>query len=473
MSSPLDFFTTARPNSRSRPTQTLGFTGTVIMAGMVQNREKNPAVVGMKRWATYTDILLNVDIVGASVRYYLNMGSRAKWKVDPADDSEAALEIAEFVFEELMGMKEPTWHRVVRRALMYRYWGFSIQEWTAGRRDDGRLGFDEVAARPQPTIYRWATDENGRVTDVLQRVFETGEEALLPREKLVYLVDDALSDSPEGVGLFRQMVETAYRLQRYQELEAFGFEKDLRGIPKGRAPIAELNAQVRAKKLTEVQKAKILEPLTKFVKSYIRNPEAGITLDSTTYRDRGENESPSSQYLWDLELITGGNTSAEAIARSIERLQRELARLSGTEGILLGDNRVGSLALAENKSATFALVIDSALTDIQDAFQVDLVETLMILNGIPEDLWPTLKPEKVQFRTAAELADVLEVLARAGAPLAVDDPAIDEVRELAGLSPQPEPDDLDASLRGGAPTPPEPPPDDDPVQDLLDQAAGE
>src|SRR3546814_20251145 len=64
------------------------------------------------------------------------------------------------------------------------------------------------------------------------------------RAKIVYAVDDTLSDSPEGLGLFRHLAKTAYRLETFLSLEEIGFTTDLRGIPVARAPLGELRQEV-------------------------------------------------------------------------------------------------------------------------------------------------------------------------------------------------------------------------------------
>lgn len=450
-----------RLRRRVAPSKTIGTSGTVVLAGFVESNEKNPRVRGDERYKTWSDMLSNVDVIGASVRYYLNLGAKATWTVEPADDTPAAKDVAEFVDDVIHDLRKP-WHRVVRRALMYRYYGFSVQEWTAKRRDDGKVGFLDIDPRPQSTIERWDTEPDGQVLGVTQRIPATGQEVYLPRSKVVYVVDDSLSDSPEGLGIFRHMTETAYRLQRYELLEAFGFETDLRGIPKGRAPMARLESMVKDGVISPAERDAIKKPLEDFIEGHIKSPELGLLLDSSTYRDEGENATPSGTPLWDLELLTGGSTSANAIAAAIERLQRELARLAGTEGLLLGGDKVGSLALSRDKSQNFALVVDSALNELSETFDQDVIGALMGLNGIAEDLWPSFKPEQIQYRDVEQITQALVDLATAGAPLAPDDPAIDVVRAILGLPPQPEPDMLDASLRGGGPTPPPAPNPDDP-----------
>lgn len=438
------------------PTITAGASGTVILAGYIQQKEENPLLKDGTRYETFANMLANVSIIGASVRYFLNLAGKASWSVEPADDSPAAQEIADFVLEAMHDMRTP-WHRVIRRALGFRYWGFSIQEWTAKKREDGKVGMLDVAPRPQHTIELWDADDDDYILGVGQRDPKNSQIRYLPRTKIVYVVDDSLSDSPEGLGLFRHMTDTAYRLQRYQDLEGVGFETDLRGIPKGRAPYSVLNALEAAKTISKAEKDTLLKPMDDFIANHVKSVATGYTMDSSTYRDTGENGTPSATPLWDMELMTGGNTSAEAIDKAIIRLQTELARLSATEGLMLGGGATGSLALSRDKSHQLAVVVDSALAEVKEAFQSDFVRTLMLLNGIAEDLWPTLKPEAIQFRDLEQLSQLLVDIAAAGGVLAPDDPVINALRSLAGLPDAPEVDLTTLGL-GGA--------DDDPDDEL-------
>lgn len=473
------FFERLRGNRRPAPTQTIGVGGTVVIGGWIQETETNALVRGRQRYRTYSNLLANVSIVAAGCRYFLNLISHATWTVEPADESAEAEEIAELLEAVLYDMETP-WARVVRRMAMYRYYGFSVSEWTAKRREDGAIGFLDVEPRPQSTIERWDVDEHGRVEGMTQRRPKDQAEIYLPRQKVVYVVDDSLSDSPEGLGLFRHLVEPSQRLQRYQMLEAFGFETDLRGIPKIFAPIGELNRLVKQQALTAKEKADILEPLEKFAENHIKSPELSVLLDSATYLGNDENATPSSVRQYDVELLQGSASGGlDAMARAIERINREMARIMGVEGLLLGGEKVGSQALSTDKSHNFYLIVDSSLNEIQEAVEKDLVEPFMRLNGFDPALQPEATPQKVSFQDIEQVTGALESMARSGATLAPDDPVINVVRSLMNLPDQPELDlAIDASGRGrGAPEPPgidDPLEDDDPPDDdVPDPPAGD
>ena len=86
------------------------------------------------------------------------------------------------------------WRGVVRKAATYKFYGFSIQEWTAKRLDNGLIGIGRIDARPQSTIERWMRDDVGDIESVWQRSPQNSNEIEIPRDKLIYIVDDALRE---------------------------------------------------------------------------------------------------------------------------------------------------------------------------------------------------------------------------------------------------------------------------------------
>lgn len=434
------------------PTATAGSPGTAIFNGTIEEVDVNPKLRGTLKYSTYSDILANLTIVSTGTRYFLNLVARATWKVQPSDPDDAeAVELAERVEFIMSDMRTP-WYRVIRRAAMYRFYGFSIQEWVAKLNDDGVIGFADIEPRAQSSIERWDRDEvTGVINGMLQRSVQTQEELYLPRQKVVYLVDDTLNDSPEGLGLFRNLVQTANRLARFEQLEGYGFETDLAGIPVGRAPFSELRDLVTSGDITQEQRTAIEQPLRDFLQNRVKNPQLSLYLDSAVYRGNDEAQTPSAIKQWDLELLKTASQSQDAVARTIERLTGEIARLLSIEGLLLGSRDQGSQALSQDKSQNTALVVDSTLKELEETFNKDFIDTLWQLNGWPEDKKPSFKTEATQFKDPVQISQVLANLASAGSPMAIDDPADDDLRDLLGLALKPEGAAMaeDASLMGG------------------------
>ncbi len=418
------------------PTEEVGTSGAYATGGFLYSTERNPKAKGDQKWLTYSDLLANVAIVAAGVRAYLNLLAKSSWNLVPADveesEMEASQEAADLVHDVINDMERP-WSRVVRRSGMYRFYGFGVQEWTAKARDDGSIGMLDVAPRPAATINRWALDDAGNVLGMTQRHPKSGREVFLPRDKVIHIVDDALSDSPEGVGIFRHLIEPNHRLKRYQELEAIGFDQDLRGIPIGRAPYGKLKERVDNGELTAAQRQKIVQPLEDFISNHINNLELGLVLDSQTYLGQGENEAVSSSFEWDVSLLTGSSTSASAVAAAISRITWEMATVMGVQGLLLGSGGAGSLALGRSYAEQFALLVDSGLLELAQAYEHDLVPMILLLNGIDQRFAPTFATQQTNHLDVEQVTGSLRDMSDAGAPLDPDDPAINAVRDMVGL----------------------------------------
>lgn len=455
MARPLEQFF-SRFRTSVRPTSTLGAPGVAVYGGFIQDNEKNPNLASREeRFKTYSEILANASIVAAGTRYFLNLVSKAQWTFNPSDEDPDG-RFAELTEQALLEDPVTPWHRIVRRAAMYRFYGFSVQEWTARKRKDGVLTFHDVAPRAQLTIEKWDLDEFGKVLGVLQRSPQTQKDIYLPRGKLLYLVDDTLSDSPEGLGLFRHLVAPAQRLFRYEQLEGFGFETDLRGIPIGRGPFSELARQVEDGELSQAQRISIEAPLRKFIENHVKTEKLGMLLDSITYEAKDEAGRASNAKQWDVELLRASGTSFQENARAIERVNRELSRVLGVEQLMLGSDSSGSFALSRDKTDSFFLLIDGALTEIRTTIEDDLIRVLFELNGWPLEAMPEVGTEAIRFADVEQIARTLRDMATAGAVLAPDDPVVNFVREQMGA---PEIDEealaaaADAALLANGPAP--------------------
>jgi len=427
------------------PFSVVGAPGTAIYGGQVVSKEKESRLIGRQKYITFSNMLTNTSIVAAGVRYFINLLAKAEWTVSPVDDSEAAEKQAELVEEIMRDMTTP-WHRVVKRMGMFTMYGFAVAEWTAKRREDGVIGLLDIEPRSQKTIEKWELDMSGTVTGFIQTDPQNGKEIYLPRGKCIYVVDDSLDDSPEGMGLFRHLVKIADRLERYELLEGWGFETDLRGVPVGRGPFTDLETMVQNGTLSRSQATALQAPMLDFIQNHNRNPELGMLLDSKTYQTTDERNTPSAVRQWDVELLQGSPGTAEEVAAAIERLNREMARILGVEQLLLGSDSAGSHALSKDKTQAFGLMVDSALKEIKEVMERDLLDTLWALNGWDEDLKPTFKIEKIQYRDIEQVTGALEQLSRAGATMDLNDPAVNEIRTILGLSDAPEQEEKDPDL---------------------------
>lgn len=421
----------------------LGVGGARHTGGYIIEEERDSSLAGLEKYTTFSNILLNTSVVSASVRYYLNLITKAGWHFTPseADTDKKYSELVQEIFDDM----DTPFHRVVRRAAMYRFYGFSLHEWTFKLRDDGNYGFFDVAPRPQRTIERWDLDVKGRVLGVDQADPNTGQRTAIPRWKMMYVVDDSINDSPQGVGLFRHLVYPARRLIRYEQLEGYGFESDLRGVPIARAPLAEMNKRLADGEIDQAGYDKALAPTMRFLKAHVKSPRLGMLLDSATYSGKDDAATPSPNLQWGIDLLRGSPTSLLENANAIERINLEMARIMGTEHLLIGGDGKGSMALSTDKSHNFALIVESSLKEIGRSIQKDLLGALWEINGWDPQMMPQTEPEPIRFRDPEKITSAILDLARSGAVITPDDPVVDALRDVLNV-PRTDPDKLAAPL---------------------------
>ena len=408
----------------------VGSPGTEIFGGYIVDGENSNTLRGSEKYRTYSNMLVNVSIIGAGVRQLLNLVGNAKWTFEAADKSNEAIKLKDHM-ELIKDSLHTPWAKVVRKAATYKFYGFGVQVWTPRRMDDGTIGIYRVDSRPQSTIERWERDEWGDVETIFQRSPQTMQEVPIPRFRCLYLVDDALSDNPEGLGLFRHCAETSRRLARFEQLEGWGFETDLKGVPIGRGPYTELREKVATQQITEADRIALEKPLEGFIKKHIRSPESGLLLDSMTYEGTLDGKI-SNIPQWDIELLKSSSSSQPDVANSIVRLTSDLARILHAEGLLLGSGPNGSQALSKDKSANLTLMVESMLVDISEMIARDFVKPHAEMNGWDEKLLPKPTAEAIGFKSVETIVAAMADLASAGVPLEPGDQIIDHVREILG-----------------------------------------
>ena len=428
-----------------RPSDTIGEPGTAIFGGYPQEIELDIELTDRDRYRLFSEALINTAIVGTGVRYFLSLVGSAEWTVEPSE-ADTTGEWAKMAEEMLFEDPKTSWSKIIKQLAGYRFYGFAVMEWIAKKHPDGHITIADIKQRPQITIERWDRVE-GEIIGVSQRVPQSSEERYLPRGKIAYIVDDILNDSPRGLGLFRHVVDSVSRLKEYEKLEAVGFFTDLRGVPVGRAPYAEMAKAVKRGDMTAEEMKKAVNAIRAFMQKHIRSTSTGVLLDSQVHQTEDGTGRPSNVYKFDLKLLEGSQTSLTEIASAIERINLELARLLGVEVIILG-NGEGSYALADQKDNRLAMVVSDTLDETGHTIENDVLKPTWNINGWPPEYMPSLKASASKFFNPEEITSALRDLSMSG--LEPDDPADDFVREKMGI-PLKDRDgmEIDAMGRGG------------------------
>lgn len=429
------FFGAAKPAPVTAPS---GTDGVAAPGGYLWRGERDPDLIGRQQWLTFSNTIANTVVVAAAARYFLNLIAGTEWEAEPREtagkDGKRAVEIVrDGLFEA--DMTRP-WSAVVRKAALYRFYGFSMHEWVVRRRADGLLVYADIAHRPQYTIQWW--DKPTEMSPLMGVVQQTrqGQRYYIPRSRLFYCVDDTLTDSPDGIGMLRHVIAHTKRLERYEMLEGIGFETDLRGIPYGRAPIAKLKAYALSTGKGDAWVEAQLEAMTSFGSNHVKTADLSLVIDSTPYFDKEGH--PSAVPQWAMELLKGDGAPLAEVDKAISRVNLEIARVIGAEFMMMGATSGGSHAMHEDKTSQFGNLIQSTLGEVAAYARNDLARPLVGMNGLDSDLCtPTLLPGAVSTEAVASVTKSLLDLAQAGAPLMPGDPAIDQIRARLHLAAQP------------------------------------
>jgi hypothetical protein len=456
----------APPTSNSKPN---GGDGVQAYGGYLVDNERRPELTGSRKWITYGNAT-NTAIVATGLRRTLDLLAGTEWHAEPNEyGGRNAQRGADLVTKGLLKASLPKpWSTVVRKAALYKYYGFSLHEWSTKRASDGKIVFADIAHRPQYTVDRWDKPDERMPWQAVSQLTRTGNRWVIPRERLFYAVDDMLTDSPDGTGLMRHIIELVRKLGVFEGLEALAYETDLRGMPIGRAPIGELVAKAvadsggdRAKVQSYVTER--TQKLANALQAIVKTPDKlqYLLLDSASYTGADENTFSAIQ-KWGFDLLKGESNGVPEVAAAIGRIQLEIARVLGIEFAMVGGNdSAGSFGMHADKTSAFATTLQTTLTELAAFATNDLARTLVGLNGLDvETCTPKLVAEPISMDAIEGVCRSLAMLSQAG--LQPDDEAIGVLRRRMHLPPAPEPTAATMGLLGmrGAPPPGQGPPTD-------------
>ena len=421
-----------------------GTDGVSAYGGYVYSGEANTDLIGRKKWITLSNAL-NKAIVATGVRYFTNLLSGTEWNAEPnADGGKGAKRGADLVTKGLLDapLAKP-WPQIVRKQALYRMLGNAIHATAMRRRaSDGIVVYSAIDHRPQPTIERWVRpDEFSPWDAVVQRSPQSGALIEISLDECWYSVDDTISDSPEGVGLLRHIIDHVRRLEVYEALEGKAYSEDLGGIPIGRAPLAEIEKMVGlpGKKPEDVKAAK--DQRTQVLRDVLdkrkKTPDQSqwLLLDSDVYANADQTKTNIAK--WGLDLVKSETANLPDINTLITRVRFEIACALGIEWVLLGSGDNGSFALSADKTSMFASTLQTTLSELAYSATHQLARRLVAANGLdPDTCTPKLVAEPISTDAIETCTRSLANLAMAGLP--PNDPARNVIRSRLRLPPEPD-----------------------------------
>lgn len=374
--------------------------------------------LGNKVWREMSD---NDSVVG-SILFAVEMLIRGvEWDVEPADDSAAALERAEFVKSMMDDMEKP-WSEVINDILSFLPFGFSVNELVYKRRNgpqkdkrfsskfnDGAWAWRKLPSRAQDSIEKWIFAEDadgvcrGELKGVIQQPPQGGDDITIPVERFLLFRVNSKKDNPESRSILRNAYRAWYFKKRIEEIEAIGIERDLAGLPAAFMPPHYMEDSASP------EQKSVLEAVKQIVTSIRNNEQAGIVFP-LSYDEQGNKQ-------FDFKLLGRDNGSGKSFDTE-QVIQRYDKRIAGTilaDFILLGQQSVGSFALSSDKTKLFAAAIGAWLESIASVFNSQAIPRLWDLNNWDQSTMPKVTFGDIEKQDMVVLADYFSKLVSSGA----------------------------------------------------------
>lgn len=387
---------------------------------------------GVKGVQAFTEMADNDATVGAILFAVEMLMRKCEFHVEPAGKGAKDKEAAEFV-ESCMNDMERTWADTLSEILSFLPYGWSYHEIVYKRRvgktsspvtnskyADGLIGWRKLPIRAQDTLYGWEyKDDTDDLVGMTQQAPPSYRKATIPIEKALHFRTRSRKDNPEGRSILRTAYRAYYFKKRLEEIEGYGMERDLAGFPVLYAPEA-LNIwdPNDEEAIAAFERAELI------VSSIRRDSREGLVLPGGA---DGQG--------WKLELLASSSKRQFDTNAIIDRYDKRIATSVLADFVMLGQQQVGSFALADSKTKIFALAIGTYLDVICEVFNNQGIPRLIDLNGdhfkgITD--YPKMVHGDIEEKDLQQFATFIKEMVGAGI-IVPDESLEEEVRRVGGL----------------------------------------
>lgn len=399
-------------------------------SGSIFFEEFLPELRGTKGVHAYTEMADNDATVGAILFAIEMLMRKCEFHVEPAGDTAKDKEAAEFV-ESCMDDMERTWSDVLSEIMSFLTYGWSYHEIVYKRRvgktsspvtnskyKDGLIGWRKLPIRSQDTLYGWEyKDDSDDLVGMIQSPPPNYGQILIPIEKALHFRTRSRKDNPEGRSILRTAYRAYYFKKRLEEIEGYGMERDLAGFPVLYSP-----ADMPIWDANDPEMQQTLARAEYIVSSIRRDAREGLVL-------------PGGENGWKLELVSSGSRRQFDTNQIIDRYDKRIATSVLADFVMLGQQQVGSFALADSKTKIFALAIGTYLDVICEVFNNQGIPRLIDVNGdhfkgITD--YPKMEHGDIEETDLQQFATFIKDMVGAG--IIVPDEALEEeVRRVGNL----------------------------------------
>lgn len=416
-------------------TSEIGVTGIVRYGGIIDD-EPLSDLRGMRRTQTIKQMISNDPTIGALLFSIKMLIRQMTWRVDAVSEDQEDERAAELVRTALFEDMSLSWKDMLSDVVSFLPWGWSFHETVYKYRDgnstdptrrsrftDGLIGWRKMPIRRQETLYEWVFDESGGIQAMKQQAAPDYVVREIPIEKAVLFRTESAGGNPEGYSVLRNAYRPWRMKTRIENLEGIGIERDLAGLP-----VAYLPPEYMAPTATDAQRA-VFESVKTLVTNIRRDEQEGIVMPMAY--------DASGHKTFDLQLLSSGGDRQFDIDGTVNRYDHRILMSVMADFMMLGAEKVGSLALSSDKTDLFAVALGAWADSIADIMNTHPIPRLIRLNGMSVKDTPKLRHGDIETPDLAELADFVQKTVSAGA-MTPDRTLEDALRSAANLPELPE-----------------------------------
>ena len=386
--------------------------------------------------------------VDAALKLIKTFFSRVEWIVVPYNNSEQHKKRAKFI-EECKDDMDTSWVQFIQEVGSFLKYGFSFHEIVARRRykdkgsrfNDGYVGIKNLPIRAQGSIVKFHYDSNGRYLTGIQQVVSPVTSDLIvssmpneidiPLNKLLHFRTDSYKDSPVGTSCLVGCYETWKWLNIFREIEAIAISRNMAGVPHFQLPPEYMDADAPADK-------KAVYEMCKKIGINMNNGEQAALITPLFFDENGNK-------VFDFDLLTASGGAGVDVSSIINRYTNELLQCLFADILQMGNNKVGSNNLADNKTSLIEMVVELRLQEIADVLNQKLIPFLFESNGWDLGKLPKFTFASISKLDIAEVAKALQQLSATGL-LEIDRNLLNYVCKLLGLPLQDEDKPVDFTI---------------------------
>lgn len=301
------------------------------------------------------------------------------YQIEPASKDVKDVEISKIIDERLKSGMSITWDDTLRHALLMLPFGFSVLEKVWERDADGFVMPKKLDPRLPTSIIRWQLAADRSLVGPIQ-VDTTGEQYLLPIEKILVFTTDREGDNWEGTSILRPAYKPWYLKDTLEKINAVKHDRFGAGVPRAKTP-AGVTPQQQTWKDVET----LLERFQANEQGYLMQPEG-----------------------WDVDILgvssQGGGTDA---LPSIKYYDEAIAKAMLAMFINLGTSATGSRALGKSFFDAFMLSLQAFANYIAEVFNRFLIPEWCDFNWETPNGYPKMKAAQISDLDYTQIAQLV------------------------------------------------------------------